>query len=47
MPKKQMGNTGNNENGNKIMEYGATAHNRTVYAAPALAGLAYEKTQSG
>ena len=22
------------------MEYGATAHNRTVYAAPAVAGLA-------
>ena len=29
------------------MEYGGTAHNRTVYAAPAVAGLAYEKTQSG
>jgi hypothetical protein len=24
-----------------------TAHNRTVYAAPAVAGLAYDKTQSG
>jgi hypothetical protein len=29
------------------MEYAKTAHNRTVYAAPAVAGLAYEKTQSG
>jgi hypothetical protein len=27
--------------------YGTTAPNRTVYAAPAVAGLAYEKTQSG
>jgi hypothetical protein len=25
---------------NKIMEYGGTAHNRSVYAAPAVAGLA-------
>ena len=25
---------------NKIMEYGDTSHNRTVYAAPAVAGLA-------
>jgi hypothetical protein len=30
----------------KKMEYGGTAYNRTVYAAPAVAGLAYEKTQS-
>jgi hypothetical protein len=30
---------------NKKMEYAATSYNRTVYAAPAVAGLAYEKTQ--
>jgi hypothetical protein len=29
------------------MEYGKTAHNRIVCAAPAVAGLAYRKTQSG
>jgi hypothetical protein len=29
------------------MEYGATAYNRIVCAAPAVAGLAYEKPQSG
>ncbi|GMO25450.1 MAG: hypothetical protein Pg6A_12790 [Termitinemataceae bacterium] len=29
------------------MVYAATSHNRTVYAAPAVAGLAYEKLQSG
>jgi hypothetical protein len=26
---------------NKIMEYGGTSHNRSVYAAPAVAGLAF------
>jgi hypothetical protein len=31
---------------NKKMVYACTAHNRTVYAAPAVAGLACEKTQS-
>ncbi|GHU11166.1 hypothetical protein FACS1894151_10810 [Spirochaetia bacterium] len=29
------------------MEYGYTAHNRIVYAAPAVAGLASIKPQSG
>jgi hypothetical protein len=28
------------------MVYATTSYNRTVYAAPAVAGLAYEKTQS-
>jgi hypothetical protein len=28
------------------MVYASTSHNRTVYAAPAVAGLAGEKTQS-
>ncbi|GHV84591.1 hypothetical protein AGMMS50230_01990 [Spirochaetia bacterium] len=40
-----MWKNGNKEN-NKKMEYAQTTHNRTVYAAPAVAGLAYEKTQS-
>jgi hypothetical protein len=30
----------------KIIVYARTSHNRTVYAAPAVAGLAYEKPQS-
>jgi hypothetical protein len=30
----------------KIMEYGATAYNRIVCAAPPNGGLAYEKPQS-
>lgn len=30
----------------KIMKYALTSYNRTVYAAPAVAGLAYEKMQS-
>jgi hypothetical protein len=29
-----------------IMEYGHTAHNRSVYAAPPYGGLGYKKTQS-
>lgn len=28
------------------MGYAATSYNRSVYAAPAVAGLAYEKSQS-
>jgi hypothetical protein len=28
------------------MRYGRTAHNRTVYAAPPVGGLGYEKPQS-
>jgi hypothetical protein len=31
---------------NKIMEYGATAHNRSVYASPPVGGSGYEKPQS-
>jgi hypothetical protein len=29
------------------MEYGQTAHNRTVYASPPVGGSGYEKPQSG
>jgi hypothetical protein len=29
------------------MEYGPTAHNRTVYASPPVGGSGYEKPQSG
>jgi hypothetical protein len=30
----------------EIMEYGATAYNRTVYASPPVGGSGYEKPQS-
>jgi hypothetical protein len=33
-------------NKNKIMKYGATTHNRTVYASGAVAPSGYEKPQS-
>ena len=42
-----MENTRNNENGNKIMKNGATAHNRSVYASPPYGSSGSEKPQSG
>jgi hypothetical protein len=36
-----------NERLQKIMEYGKTAYNRTVYASPPVGGSGYEKPQSG
>jgi hypothetical protein len=41
-----MGNTGNNEKGNKIMVYAPTSYNRTVCASPPYGGTGYEKPQS-